>query len=158
MIDAYCDFIDTNKFFNKKKVYECSYCGMKLGLEDPNRKMLCPKKMQDYTISINKIINPQIKNDIVELKQGDVLQDIVLGKVIERSNELEKEINIDKSDKNMCSKEQIEDRMSICQTCEFFKDNSCTLCGCKIVREANHMNKLAHKDQKCPADKWGPVL
>lgn len=157
-MDAYCNFIDTNRFFNKKRVYECSYCGLKLGLEDPSRKMLCPKKMQDYTLSINKILNPHIKNDIIELKPGDVLQDIILEKTIQKSNEISKEKNVDTSEQNMCSKEQIDSRMAICQTCEFFKENSCMLCGCKIARDANYMNKLAHKDQKCPADKWGPIL
>ena len=56
-----------------------------------------------------------------------------------------------------CSEEQIDARLAICNTCEFYKDNSCLHCGCVIVRESNYMNKLAHKEQSCPINKWGPI-
>ena len=158
-INAYCDFIDTREMFNNKKIYQCSYCGLKIGLDDPKTSVLCFKKMQDYTVSINKIVNPTFKDEgVTEVKDGDMVQDIVLGRALEKNEELDKEINVNTDEKNMCSKEQIDSRMSICQSCEFYKEHSCMLCGCQIVREANYMNKLAHKDQKCPADKWGPVF
>jgi hypothetical protein len=71
-------------------------------------------------------------------------------------DKVNKEANHNNED-NLCSKEQIENRLSICNTCEYFQNNSCLLCGCTVIREANHQNKLAHKDQSCPANKWGPI-
>jgi hypothetical protein len=61
------------------------------------------------------------------------------------------------SDDQLCSKEQIEERLKICNACEHFKDNSCLLCGCVIVRDKNFNNKLAHKKHSCPINKWGPI-
>ena len=58
---------------------------------------------------------------------------------------------------NLCTSEEIDERLKICNSCEYFKNNSCLLCGCTVVRDANHKNKLAHKDQSCPANKWGPI-
>lgn len=154
----YCNFIDTNTTFNNKNVYECSYCGIKLGLDDPNTKMFCFKKIQDYSMSVKKITNPTISTDPINIGSDESMQDIILEKILEDNNKNQaiKE-NINNPD-NLCTDEQIESRLSICRTCEYYKDNSCLLCGCQIVREANHMNKLAHKDQKCPADKWGTIV
>lgn len=154
----YCDLIDTNTIFNNKKVYSCNYCGIKIGLDNPDTKMFCFKKMQDFSISIKKITNPSDTKDPITLGSAESMQEIVLNKVIEDSDK-ENSIKINQNNpNNLCSDEQIESRLSICRSCEFYKDNSCLLCGCQIVREANYMNKLAHKDNKCPADKWGPII
>ena len=58
---------------------------------------------------------------------------------------------------NMCSDEQISERLQICNSCEYYKDNSCMLCGCVVIRDANYTNKLAHKDQNCPIMKWKAI-
>jgi hypothetical protein len=58
----------------------------------------------------------------------------------------------------MCSKEQIDERLDICHKCEHFKDSSCLLCGCVVVRDKNFNNKLAHKRHACPINKWGPII
>lgn len=154
--NPYCDLVDTNTVFNNKRVYVCSYCNIKVGLEDPNTKMLCFKKIQDFSVSIRKINNPSIK-DPIDLSSNEPIQDIILNKMLEEKEKIEQIDSNQNNPDNLCSQEQIESRLSICNTCEFYKDNSCLLCGCQIVREANYMNKLAHKDQKCPADKWGPI-
>lgn len=151
----YCDLIDTKTTFNDKKVYTCSYCGIKIGLEDPNTKMICFKKMQDYSVSVRKIIRPNQDPTVSELKPGEVAQDLILNNFIKEQEKIETNQN---KDYNLCSDEQIESRLAICRTCEFYQNNTCSLCGCQIVREANHMNKLAHKDQACPANKWGPIF
>ena len=154
--NPYCDLVDTNTKFNNKSVYRCSYCGISLGLDSPNTKMFCFKKIKDYSIVINKLGNPNYKEPI-ELKPGDNLQDVVLGEAMKISDEILAEKNVAKSPDNMCTQEQIQARMAICEQCEYYKDNACSLCGCRVVREANYMNKLAHKDQKCPIDKWGKI-
>jgi len=151
----YCDLVFTNTIFNNKKVYSCSYCGIKIGLDSPDTKMICFKKMQDYSISIRKIIRPNQVTSVTELGSGETAQDLILNNFIEEQKKLEDNTN---NDSNLCSQEEIESRLSICKTCEFYQDNTCSLCGCQIVREANHMNKLAHKDQACPANKWGPII
>lgn len=53
-----------------------------------------------------------------------------------------------------CSVEQIEKRFSICKTCDFFQDNSCSKCGCRIVRNREFKNKLLWKNEQCPINKW----
>jgi hypothetical protein len=59
--------------------------------------------------------------------------------------------------KQQCSEEQINERMNICQGCEFFQDNTCLQCGCALSRDRVYMNKLLWSDQSCPIGKWGPV-
>lgn len=156
--NAYCDLVDTGTYFNNKKIYNCTYCGIKIGLEKADTKMFCFKKIQDFSMSIKKISNPSVSINPIELSENESLQDIILEKIIEDNNKETKIKNNENNPDNLCNEEQIASRLEICKTCEFYKDNSCLLCGCQIVRESIHMNKLAHKDQKCPADKWGPII
>lgn len=152
----YCNFIDTNTVFNGKKIFECSYCGIKLGLDDSETQILCFKKIQDFTMSIRKIQYPSLEQPM-NIGSNEAVQDIVLNKILENQKQLEAQEKNKNNPDNLCSEEEIEARLKICNSCEHYKENSCLLCGCQIVREANYMNKLAHKDQKCPADKWGPL-
>jgi len=48
----------------------------------------------------------------------------------------------------------IESRYRICETCEFFKNNACTQCGCPILRVKSYINKLSSPEDKCPINKW----
>jgi hypothetical protein len=54
------------------------------------------------------------------------------------------------------SQELINNRLSICNSCEMLDiiNNQCLECGCNINNKKIFMNKLAWKDQKCPLDKW----
>lgn len=54
-----------------------------------------------------------------------------------------------------CSNEQILKRYDICTNCEFFQNNVCSQCGCRIVSLLEFKNKLVWKDQECPVGKWG---
>lgn len=153
----YCNFVDTNTMFNGKKIFECSYCGIKLGLENSTTEILCFKKIQDFTMSIRKIQYPSLEQP-TSMDSNTPIQDIVLNKILDKQKQLEEQEKNKNNPDNLCSEEEIETRLSICKSCEHYKENSCLLCGCQIVREANYMNKLAHKDQKCPADKWGPIV
>ncbi len=58
---------------------------------------------------------------------------------------------------NQCSQEQIDARLEICKTCEFYQNNSCLKCGCSLSRDRNFMNKLYWKNKSCPIGKWGSV-
>lgn len=57
-------------------------------------------------------------------------------------------------DKTLCTYDQIEKRFTVCQNCEFFKNNTCSKCDCIITRNLNYSNKLFYKDQECPESKW----
>jgi hypothetical protein len=149
----YCDFVDTNQVFNKKRVYQCSYCNLRLGLEDPSAKILCFKKMQDFRVSVQKLNDPSYEEPI-HLTPDEPMQNIILEAAVKKYG-IKEQTKEDPS--NMCSQEEIQQRLNICEQCEHYKDNSCLLCGCVIVRESNYMNKLAHKDQQCPINKWSAI-
>lgn len=55
---------------------------------------------------------------------------------------------------DLCDEDQIQKRYNICQSCEFFKSNSCEKCGCTVIRDRNYLNKLAIKSEHCPIKKW----
>lgn len=54
----------------------------------------------------------------------------------------------------LCTEDQIEQRFSICKTCEFYKDSTCTQCGCPLIRNKKFISKLAWAEQECPVGKW----
>jgi hypothetical protein len=154
---AYCDLIPLNTFFNNKPLYKCQYCGLTVGLEKPDTQILCFKKMEDISNQIHNI-HTNSTNSIEHISDNKNLSDVILEKISQDSKEkILKEQNHNNPE-NLCSPEQIDTRLAICNTCEYFQNNSCLLCGCTVVRETTYNNKLAHKDQKCPADKWGPIF
>lgn len=153
----FCDFIDTETTFKGKKIYECKYCKIKLTLENPDTKILCFKKQRE----LENLVNPHVDPPIDNIKSVDDMMTIVQNSLYEKGPITEDAFNqspkTGENSDNLCSKEQIEHRMSICQTCEYFKENSCLLCGCNIVREKNYNNKLAQKNQHCPIYKWKEI-
>lgn len=160
-MQMYCEFKDTNMLFDNKPVYQCIYCGIKLLLEDPNNaKILCFAKKKE----LHEIVNG--KTDSVDGLDSSSLESAAFDMVIKNnktesieSNNLSGMIQAIKNqeNKNICTQEQINERLKICSTCEYYKDSSCMLCGCVVVREANYNNKLAHKDQHCPIMKWKQI-
>ncbi|MDB5342008.1 MAG: hypothetical protein JWP89_385 [Schlesneria sp.] len=52
------------------------------------------------------------------------------------------------------SQEEIEARLTICQTCEFLQNNHCSKCGCACIATNQVVNKLALATEKCPLGKW----
>jgi RNase P subunit RPR2 len=51
--------------------------------------------------------------------------------------------------------EEISRRHNICMSCEFMKNNSCTKCGCPLIRDKKYISKLSWADSECPVGKWG---
>lgn len=159
----YCDFEDTNEQFNNKTIYKCKYCGSLIALEDPDAKILCFKKQQDFFQQMynmdqkpeNMITNHHMrKEDLFAFVKNDALHRASMPPQDPMMNQHTIE---QKPPEILCTKEEIDQRMSICNICEHFKDNACLLCGCVVVREANFNNKLAHRHQSCPINKWGPI-
>jgi hypothetical protein len=58
------------------------------------------------------------------------------------------------------SKAQIQERYSICISCEKYnKERSeCMVCGCAISNKKRFLNKLAWADQECPIGKWQKLV
>lgn len=57
------------------------------------------------------------------------------------------------------NEQQIQERLAICQTCEYFARDHCKLCGCGLSDKVSLTNKIAHPNQQCPHNppKWGKV-
>lgn len=55
----------------------------------------------------------------------------------------------------LCTDEQIINRHNICKSCEFFKDDTCSKCGCPLHRTKMYISKLSWAEQECPVGKWG---
>jgi hypothetical protein len=144
MNTAYCQMEDINTVFNDKKVYKCSYCGLTLAMDDPSTKMLCFKKMKDVQ---NLIHEANGSKEILVETTPDKLRDVVFDQIKQQNTPSE----------DSCNDQQIKERLDICNGCNHYSNNACELCGCRIVRENNYMNKLAHKSASCPINKWGPI-
>jgi uncharacterized paraquat-inducible protein A len=58
-----------------------------------------------------------------------------------------------------CTKQEILQRFTICQECEFFdnKKSQCLVCGCNVNEKKVFLNKLAWADQNCPENKWSKI-
>lgn len=56
----------------------------------------------------------------------------------------------------LASDKTLLDRYNICEDCEFFKNGSCSQCGCPVYRHKKFISKLSWAEQRCPVGKWGP--
>jgi hypothetical protein len=143
------------------KLYVCKNCKTVVGENSINENRLCPVLLDKYA---NDPEYPQIRLDKIQIEDhnGNVLQTIGPDKPNDWWNSQQDvvtrtEINQIPNDKKQCSQQQIDDRLAICQGCEFYKDNSCLKCGCTLNRGKNYMNKLLWADQSCPIGKWGKI-
>jgi hypothetical protein len=134
----YCNFQETGKIFNNKKVYKCSNCQLELGLDDPNINVLCFE--QEMTLK---------RQLAQQYEENNKKAEAIIKEQQEKDNNVQ--------DEDLCSKDQIDERMAICNKCEHYKDNACLLCGCRVVREHNYNNKLANKKASCPDGRWGSI-
>lgn len=58
----------------------------------------------------------------------------------------------------LCTDEQIAKRLDICKGCEYYQNETCTKCGCPLVRHRKYISKLAWAEQECPIGKWGKEI
>ena len=130
LYDMTCDFIRMNDY-----QYKCRTCGTTIANFEGSGypTMICYSKItqynpEEYGIRITNIDqNDEPKIDPASQKIDDIKK---------------------------CSIEEIENRFRICNSCEFYNNNTCEKCGCYLVRDQIYMNKLAWKDQSCPIGKW----
>lgn len=207
----HCVFIPiAGKYFNKKPVYKCQYCGLTVGLENPQTKVICPVRAKadatdtymgtkEYYRELNKNTPWEMERDEdLEMKPNMTtrqrLKAITLNRLVKREkqrhalpeekgkkrdllmeqldkeaeeivkNTIDNDSNMEKTkelqnwkhqhDSNRCSQEQIDERLAICNGCEYYENNQCLQCGCAISRDRVFGNKLAFKDKECPIGKW----
>ena len=153
----YCDLVDTGKIFNNKKIYKCQKCDLEAGLEDPNAKILCFAKSTELYKSemteMNSLLQDAYEND-EEMKNASNFHD---------PGGLPPEVDANAANPvasqqiSQATEEQINSRMDICNSCEYYKDDACMLCGCRVVRDTVYQNKLADKSASCPDGRWGPI-
>lgn len=168
----YCEFVDTGKTFQDKKIYKCSYCSMELALEDESTKVMCFKRridiakdLLDHSLRTNPIYtgtdfgpDSDAAKEVGFYSRGDIDKYDTDSNKTSKPEQPEIKPQQQTAPKpELCSKEQIDKRLEICNSCEYYQEDACILCGCRIVREKNHQNKLANKNASCPANKWGPV-
>ena len=53
----------------------------------------------------------------------------------------------------MRTQEQIDERLAICQACDKFNGDACSVCGCNC-NATGLLNKLALASESCPEGKW----
>lgn len=61
-----------------------------------------------------------------------------------------------KSGMKLASNDTIISRFNECKKCEFYKDESCSKCGCPVFAHKKYISKLSWSEQECPVGKWGP--
>ena len=146
--------IDMNCKFQQSRLnpnlYVCEFCKTVVNKDNALAARTCPSLLDRYAKDPNF---PQVRLDKIQIedKEGNIVQ------TIEGEQAKQWDQNNPHQDKKQCSQEQIDNRLAICQTCEFYQNNSCLKCGCTLNRDKNYMNKLLWADQRCPVDKWGPI-
>ena len=153
----YCEFEATGELFKDKRIYKCVNCDLTLALEDPDAKITCfsyAKTVFNQEIEKNGALGKPINIKSEEEKEAIAQQ------VLNNHNDLDAYTPPTAEapqEEALCTDEQISDRLAVCNRCEYYENDACTLCGCHIVREKNYMNKLAKKESICPDGRWGPV-
>lgn len=172
-------FCDYEQSTINPNLYVCKYCKTVVtSLDTKSANTVCHYRIEQAALDprfeqiklVKTIVETpdgetiaEYKHNPESLKKAKILSDWWFGQSIEEKNQvapINKSIpkthtNTDMS--NHCTQEEIDSRLSICQTCEFYKNNTCLKCGCSLSRERNFMNKLYWKDKSCPIGKWGPV-
>jgi len=152
----FCEFEDTKKIYNNKRIYKCKNCKLEVALENPLTKIICfhfARQDMETSLAASDFAPPVYHGAVGDptafIRQQAENQMLKMGKDHTTPTFDPKDL--------LCSEDQIKDRMNICKMCEHFQNNSCNLCGCTITRDKNYHNKLANKQASCPAQKWGPV-
>lgn len=165
----YCDLVDTGRTFKNKKIYRCEKCGLEAGLDSPDAKILCFAKTNQAHISAmnesHQLVKEARERDD-QLRDGENpnqifgMDDTGAIRRVEDFDDMAP-INTNTAPETFpidsASQKQIDERMDICNSCEYYKNEACMLCGCRVVRDTVYQNKLADKSASCPDGRWGPI-
>jgi hypothetical protein len=100
-------------------------------------------------------MNQEISQKIEKAKQDLATEDVSkFPSVFQMGRNLAKQIwlsgkGVVAGDGFLANAEKVFNRLSICESCEFFRDKRCLKCGCFMEKKA-HLEKAT-----CPMDKWG---
>jgi uncharacterized paraquat-inducible protein A len=129
--DIFCKFISKDQHH-----YICSSCGLRVTVTNPGDAppfFPCSKPLRREPEQSTVSFGQKIKNFA-----GSLINHVSAGLPT-------------------CTDQQIAERHNICMSCEFFKDDTCSKCGCPLTRNKQFLSKLAWSDQSCPVGKWGPI-
>lgn len=129
--EIFCSFrpLEINPNLSK-----CEYCGMIINTQKNKKKYICGIKVHN----LSKDSNNKSNFKLVRKETKPAPQQVIKAQ-------------------KQCSQENIDKRLSICHSCEFYQNNTCLKCGCSLSRDRVFMNKLYWPDQSCPIGKWGPI-
>jgi hypothetical protein len=144
---------------NNPKLYKCQYCNSISSTDFVPHNRVCPFLLKEASD------DPNVRNikKIHESKYDPLNQFQIWwnSKNLLREQKPNKILDTTEpqqdSNKVKCTQQQIDERLSICKSCEFYENETCLKCGCSLSREKNFMNKLYWADKSCPIGKWGPV-
>jgi len=105
--------------------FECSNCGMKIRATEVQTTM------------------PMFPCKSIYLKNDKSTEDYI-DQILVRFSE----------NPTLADKDTIKHRLSVCEGCEFFQDDTCTKCGCAMIRNKNFVGKILKTDASCPENKW----
>lgn len=121
----FCEFIEI-----EYRLYKCKKCGTTLLSHDGMPPIfICNKEL-----SPNKIEMPSFIEKIKNFSKASANHII--------------------SGMKLATDETIKNRYNICQNCEFFKNETCSKCGCPLFSYKKYISKLSWSDQECPVGKW----
>lgn len=157
-----CEFKPSNL---NPELYVCDFCRKVVHKSASNNSIMCPQLLHKYAMDQEY---PQIKLEAVKefptnhfpnLIKPSGMDDEWWNKIAGSGVNFKGIVTNKKDleDRKQCSQEQIDERLAICNGCEFYQNDTCLKCGCALSREKNYKNKLLWADQKCPVDKWGPI-
>lgn len=124
----FCEFETIDGF-----IYECKNCGNRIAVYDDYSDppvFLCKNSLKRQDAATELEFVQKIKN---------------FGKSV---------VNHALKGFPTCTEEQIVRRHNICMSCEYMKDNTCSKCGCPLIRNKVYVSKLAWADESCPIGKW----
>lgn len=148
-LNIYCEYTKDNN----SNLFQCVHCHRVVG-EHNRAGNICPVLI-DKEAKNNGVVK-LVETKIVSQETGEEISDWWDTTVSPYVPEQSVPQN-DPGHRKQCTKEQIEERMNICQSCPFYENNTCLKCGCSLSRDQVYMNKLNWADQSCPIGKWGAI-
>ena len=135
---------------------------MKPNMSVRDRIILITKRKLVSQAEQSRKLNPLNPNNEMVMedieREAEAAADAYLsGKATEKADKLDKAKQREQ-EKAKCSQEEIDARLAICDSCEYYENESCLQCGCAISRDRVYGNKLAYKNKSCPIGKWGPIF
>jgi len=105
--------------------------------------------------AVNQNLTPEKYQEIKTKLENENLQSFP--SVFQQARNLAKQawlsgVDVAKGKPLLSTAEKANERIKICEGCEFYKENRCLKCGCFMAA------KIHVESSRCPINKWGPEL